>query len=507
MRHPVFVLLCLCLWAPAAQAQFVAQPTTSGTADCTSPALASAPDGTATLAYVSSDELLMSFVHVQTFMTTATDDLTPPDTVLLNSGSSPVVCWSHTGYHVAFVSADMILIYHSTGFGTWDLANFTMLATNGYVRGLEILGIPWGYDEPDVYLAVHTFIPGPDETHRIQFASCTGNVWTQLESLDMEPQMTNPQLALYTGSYTPTPQLFYQGGDDYYDLHLKSTVLTPSNGWTEPTLVMNQAGIPSPIVGEFDVATCYYTGDVNILGLGAQPTCPCGSIYLHSYVSVVGTWNVHELTAPYSFYDWPMSPRIAACPEENMSHAFWFQRATGEDFVPYRKTLEYRTIENGDWIDAGDFLDEPGRGGPLGERVAITVDDQNHPVLAWTRRDTIDGQPQREKVWMARHFNLSAAPEADLNKPLLALSAWPNPFNPQVNISFEIDQPRTVRLDVFDARGRRVANLLDRVVEAGHSEISWNARNDAGRRVPSGVYFARLVSGNENSVLKLVLAE
>jgi len=37
--------------------------------------------------------------------------------------------------------------------------------------------------------------------------------------------------------------------------------------------------------------------------------------------------------------------------------------------------------------------------------------------------------------------------------------------------------------------------------------LAWNGMDDAGRRVPSGVYFARLIHGDDTTVRKLVLTE
>ena len=92
-------------------------------------------------------------------------------------------------------------------------------------------------------------------------------------------------------------------------------------------------------------------------------------------------------------------------------------------------------------------------------------------------------------------------------QPNLIVSAWPNPFNPQVNLAFDTDRTDAVRLDVFDVRGRRVAGLLDLVVGSGRTVVTWDGTNDAGHSLPSGVYFARLVSGTDTAIVKLVLAE
>ena len=81
------------------------------------------------------------------------------------------------------------------------------------------------------------------------------------------------------------------------------------------------------------------------------------------------------------------------------------------------------------------------------------------------------------------------------------LSAWPNPFNPTLCLSFELVQESHVRLDIFDLSGRRVSRLIDDRLDAGSQELQWKAEN-----LPSGVYMARmLVDGILADSEKLVL--
>ena len=48
------------------------------------------------------------------------------------------------------------------------------------------------------------------------------------------------------------------------------------------------------------------------------------------------------------------------------------------------------------------------------------------------------------------------------------------------------------RVDVYDARGRLVATVLDRVMDAGPGQIVWDGVDFEGRAVSSGVYFLRM---------------
>jgi len=90
--------------------------------------------------------------------------------------------------------------------------------------------------------------------------------------------------------------------------------------------------------------------------------------------------------------------------------------------------------------------------------------------------------------------------------PTLA-PAWPNPFNPVVNLSYVVPRAGHVRLSVFDLRGRRVHTLVDEQRPAGSQTLQWNGCDDADRQVASGVYMARLSHAEGTSTVKLLLAK
>ena len=77
---------------------------------------------------------------------------------------------------------------------------------------------------------------------------------------------------------------------------------------------------------------------------------------------------------------------------------------------------------------------------------------------------------------------------------------YPNPFNPSTTIHFHLPTECRVRLDVFNVRGRRVANLIDRVEGAGEKHVPWNAEG-----LPSGVYLLRVQAGREVRTSKMIL--
>lgn len=69
---------------------------------------------------------------------------------------------------------------------------------------------------------------------------------------------------------------------------------------------------------------------------------------------------------------------------------------------------------------------------------------------------------------------------------------FPNPFNPSTVISFTLPHAGRVRLEILNLLGEPVVTLINEEREAGTHRVSWNATDQNGNIVPSGVYFYKL---------------
>jgi hypothetical protein len=77
---------------------------------------------------------------------------------------------------------------------------------------------------------------------------------------------------------------------------------------------------------------------------------------------------------------------------------------------------------------------------------------------------------------------------------------YPNPFNPSTKIKYSIPQDSKVMIKVFDILGNKIETLVNEEKKAGTYEITWNAV-----RLPSGVYFYQIKSGDFIDAKKMVL--
>lgn len=90
--------------------------------------------------------------------------------------------------------------------------------------------------------------------------------------------------------------------------------------------------------------------------------------------------------------------------------------------------------------------------------------------------------------------------------PGLGIEAVPNPFNPRTELRFELAAPALTRLEIFDLRGRLVADLGEKHREKGLHTVKWEGRGLDGRKLSSGVYVARVVTPLGSAAAKIVLA-
>ena len=104
-------------------------------------------------------------------------------------------------------------------------------------------------------------------------------------------------------------------------------------------------------------------------------------------------------------------------------------------------------------------------------------------------------------------YSCQATPNGDLEITPVTLNAsnYPNPFNPETTISYDISQKGNVTVDIYNLKGQKVKRLLNKSQEAGQHKIIWHSDNEAGKKVSSGTYLYKVKSGEEEIVKKMML--
>ena len=121
----------------------------------------------------------------------------------------------------------------------------------------------------------------------------------------------------------------------------------------------------------------------------------------------------------------------------------------------------------------------------------------NCELVVWVQSDYI------KEVYQAARFPLaqtSIAESAELPENFSLAQNYPNPFNAKTTIYYNLKNTSTVKLEIYDLAGRKVATLTDAVQSAGDYQVVW----DAGS-VASGVYFYHLTADDKNLTKRMVL--
>ena len=92
------------------------------------------------------------------------------------------------------------------------------------------------------------------------------------------------------------------------------------------------------------------------------------------------------------------------------------------------------------------------------------------------------------------------------NAPAVLLAPRPNPFTSDTRLEFHLDHAGPVSLAVYDAAGRRVADLADREFPAGRHSHDWRGALGDGTIAPAGVYFVVLEAAGTRTVQKVIRA-
>jgi choice-of-anchor B domain-containing protein len=83
----------------------------------------------------------------------------------------------------------------------------------------------------------------------------------------------------------------------------------------------------------------------------------------------------------------------------------------------------------------------------------------------------------------------------------------PNPFNPVTTITYQLKEPRSVELLIYDAGGHLVRRLQSGPEEVGDHAATWDGQDVRGFAAPSGAYFYRLEAGDFVETRKMLLVK
>ncbi len=93
----------------------------------------------------------------------------------------------------------------------------------------------------------------------------------------------------------------------------------------------------------------------------------------------------------------------------------------------------------------------------------------------------------------------------DIVKTFSLLQNYPNPFNPSTIIEYQLPNTGLVHIKIYDVTGSEVKSLLSEAQNTGTHKIAWQGDNNAGQKVPSGMYVYNVTHNNSTISKKMLL--
>jgi endonuclease/exonuclease/phosphatase family metal-dependent hydrolase len=132
-----------------------------------------------------------------------------------------------------------------------------------------------------------------------------------------------------------------------------------------------------------------------------------------------------------------------------------------------------------------------------GDHFDDSVNWQTNNVVSASIADALVNNSDHLPVFADFNFSVKTELKRELSVAGFELyQNFPNPFNPNTTISFEIPRSAMIQLTVYDIRGKVIKILACRKFSTGKHYLVWDGTDNQGRRVTNGLYFYQVESDN-----------
>ena len=150
------------------------------------------------------------------------------------------------------------------------------------------------------------------------------------------------------------------------------------------------------------------------------------------------------------------------------------------------------------WSPALAAIDSDGDGFTNGEEL-------QDPDGAWQRPQLGPGDPSLVTLpGNPNDFPTAIAVHSTLPNKFELANNYPNPFNPSTTIEFSVPAQSEVKIEVYNATGTLVNELVNEEFGAGTYRTIWNAKDNFGNFVASGFYIYRMAAGNFTQAKRMI---
>ena len=155
------------------------------------------------------------------------------------------------------------------------------------------------------------------------------------------------------------------------------------------------------------------------------------------------------------------------------------------------RAIRYRKFSSGSW----NTSTEVSTGSPTGLQSAAVI-EMNTTSAAFAYA----GANSTNVYFNNEDWTVDVQEEELIPENYSLEQNYPNPFNPSTTIKYSIPEQSFVKIKVFNLLGQEIAELVNKELQTGNYEVSFNAAN-----FPSGIYFYRIEADNFVQTKKMIL--
>lgn len=126
-------------------------------------------------------------------------------------------------------------------------------------------------------------------------------------------------------------------------------------------------------------------------------------------------------------------------------------------------------------------------------------------VYAFTFNDELIRESKNSGQIQFSETGVELSSSSELPEKFALLQNHPNPFNPKTQITYHLPKDSHVHLAIYNLLGERVRDLDFGTKTAGIHSVIWDAKDDAGQLISSGIYIYRFQAGEQVFVKKMML--
>ena len=163
-------------------------------------------------------------------------------------------------------------------------------------------------------------------------------------------------------------------------------------------------------------------------------------------------------------------------------------------------------VHNSDGCDTAEICFDSTFWPPTSHLTSTRYDAQvyyprhNLPICFWVHDGIVEVAGGTDVRWIE-----GSAEEENRPTSFSVSQNYPNPFNPATEFRFDLPRASHVTIEVFNILGQRVKILVDEERAVGSHVVDWDAKDERGADVSSGIYFYRMVADDFSDIKKMVL--